>query len=92
MFTELLPILEIKDFIRVFFFDIRPLAFFVFFGVFRPGEYDATVRKFGKVDFFRCKPDLSTRNGSRLEWKKIFELELDYPTCKYHTDRTDHTV
>ena len=57
---------------RQIFFEMWPPTFFDYFKVFWYGEYDATVKKFRKVDFFRCKPDLSTRNGLRPESKNIF--------------------
>ena len=62
-----------KGFIRVLFFDMYPLAFFDFFGVFLSGESYAANEKSRKVDFFRCKPDLSTRTGL-VSKSKIFFL------------------
>ena len=65
-----------KGFIRVLFFDMYPLAFFDFFGVFLSGESYAANEKSRKVDFFRCKPDLSTRTGLGSKSKQFFSDNL----------------
>ena len=74
LYNSVLPVINQRTHTGSFFFDMYPPTFFVYFGVFRSGEYDAAVKKSRKVDFFRCKPDFSTRNGLRSEFEKIFFL------------------
>ena len=67
---------DIKVSYGFFFFDMYPLAFFDFFGVFLSGESYAANEKSRKVDFFRCKPDLSTRTGLGSKSKQFFSNKL----------------
>ena len=60
-----------------YFFCIVTPTFFVFFGRFFDGEYDATIRKIEKVDFLG-------RNSIKLSKKKVCsEAETGLQTLLY---------